>query len=282
MNVERGFRRLTAVASALILLAGLGAVAFDWFSSMSSWRDATAKPPEPPVSYVVGGNFISLPEGFSEKQVAAALTELEETFQLSRADDGESEPTATSSKPPVSYLYLPGALPGREEPPPGYVLDKSPTPPPPPPGYSASDIVPVELPSPPSSGQPAVSTLRIASEAKPDVVRAIRQKYPGAYKNYSDSDLAKAVAQRYPQLGRGHLWTRKTLLEDEARGVLPPPVVEAVAKLRQKDLLPYGNKPDPRIHLTLIAATIGAAAVPWILFFVIRWIARGFGGRGEH
>ena len=97
----------------------------------------------------------------------------------------------------------------------------------------------------------------------------------------SDSDLAEAVAKKYPRLGQGRLWSRKTLLEDEARGVLAPKVVEAVAKLRQKDLLPYGDKPDPRVNLMLLAATLGAAAVPWILFFVIRWIVRGFGERVE-
>jgi hypothetical protein len=263
MNVEKGFRRLTAVASALILLAGLGAVVFDWVSSMSSWRAATAKPPGPPVAFVVGGTFNEFPEGSSEKEIAAALTHAEETFQLTSRADDKGDRTEASSKPPVSYLYLPGALPGVGDAPPGYVLVKP-----------AISPQPWEEHDSSGSGAPP--------EVKPGVVRSIRERYPGIYDHMSDSDLAKAVAKKYPRLGQGRLWSRKTLLQDEARGALPPKVIEAVAKLRQKDLLPYGDKPDPRINLILLAATLGAAAVPWILFFVIRWIVRGFGSRGEH
>lgn len=35
--------------------------------------------------------------------------------------------------------------------------------------------------------------------------------------------------------------------------------------------------PDPLLLPKLIGLAAGAAAVPWIVFFVFRWIIRGFG-----
>lgn len=263
MNAERGFRRLAAVGSLLILILGSAAVAFSWMSERTSWRVATTNPPGAPVGYVVGGGFFRFPDGFSEAEIAQGFTHLEETLQLEPKSGDAFREQLRAQHSVVGYVYLPGALPGALDPPPGYVLDKI--------LPSSGELLLAPDTLTPSPGIPL--------QAKPEVVRAIRKKYPGVYAETSDADLAKAVAKTYPQLGRGRLWSRKALLEDEARQVLPPAVREAIAKLRTNDLLPYGqSRPAFGGHLLFLVGVIGAATLPWILFFVVRWIVRGFGG----
>lgn len=72
------------------------------------------------------------------------------------------------------------------------------------------------------------------------------------------------------------LYSRKAILQAEANGTLTPEVQTALAALRAHYQFP-GPVSRPFTRWSPIAAlTLGAAVAPWIIFFTIRWIVRGF------
>lgn len=72
------------------------------------------------------------------------------------------------------------------------------------------------------------------------------------------------------------LYTQKVILQAEAQGTLSPEVETIVAKLRSSGSFPSPIS-EPFARWSPFAVfTLGATLAPWIFFFLIRWIVRGF------
>jgi hypothetical protein len=200
LNLERGFRRITAIVSLAIFVPGVLYALSWWGGDKRAWDDALKQPDTKSlVVSVVGNDTFEFSKGTPETEIPK---EIERDLALGVSGEAFSSSKGTI---PVSFVYQP-AIPG--------------------------DPRPVD---------------------------------------------------RFPVYRPGHLYTVREILEMENAGTLPAPIKETIGKLRSNtpSRLPWINKPVVFGVYGLAGAlglAAGLATVPWILFFLLRWIFRGFGG----
>lgn len=121
------------------------------------------------------------------------------------------------------------------------------------------------------------------SEVHSQVVLAEpKRKKSDASKDPIDLDAPDIVSFVYiPASGStpSVLYSRKALLHTEARGGLTAELKAALETLRHQHMFPGPvTRPFSGYVWNSLLVAVGAGAVPWGVFFLIRWIVQGFRG----
>lgn len=293
LNLERGFQRITCVISVFLFITCALATFFEWQTARSLW-DGAGEPQEPQPDYPlkvyeVGSGIIHrflvgektprmrisdlgapvhrLPAGATAPEIKEALDKAKEAKQPTQGTEAEaSRRTVKGLESPRTVEDVLGPRKKRIE----DILDpEKPT---------IDDI----LGPPPQASQQTAKTLESFSD---DELRAsardVERRQPASGLE-DDMDL-RGVGDRVTYVYQpasattlSILYSRKAILQAEANGTLPPEVQAALSALRAHYQFPWPvSKPFTRWG-PFAALTIGAALGPWIIFFTIRWIARGF------
>lgn len=228
VNLERGFRRITAILSLAIFIPGVLFALTWWFGERRAWTDALKQPDtESLVVRVVGkGDYV-----FGKRTTETEIVKGIEKLLVASTAGGE-----TSRKGYTVVEILGHATTEKDDPSKLTPADEP---------YDPSKFVPVDEPYAP----PVSYVYRPTTPDRP-----------------------------------GHLYSVKELLEGRASGTLPEDVKETIDKLgaEKPSRLPWESwttKPVvfgvPGLAGALGLAT-GLAAVPWAVFFLLRWVFRGF------
>jgi hypothetical protein len=230
MNVERGFFRLTAVVSALILLAGLGLAFFEWKNNREAWATALAPSDAELVKVFVSGLGmpVTFPASTPRSEMMNGLPVLEQTgFRLL----GQS----AKKTYPGSYDDIGDEDLGRKI------------------AAKGSEAIAALMPS-------------YGYDAASEKGRWIDYIYIGQRGN--------KPARLYSREEILRTWDE--LAADTPHGI-PGDVDGDAFMLSIAHRLP-DDVPSPpgRVLAKGLGLAVGAAAVPWVLFFILRWIVRGF------
>lgn len=248
MNLERGFRRITWVVS--LSLLGLGAffVVPGWWSALDRWnRAGEPYPPGAPATHVLGFGLVEFPEGFNEAQVKKALDESAEKLERVRSRFREVE---------LYNFYIQMAERDQLE-----DLTEWPRSPLPKAWTKWEALVDLDRKALVRISKPGTK-----DEAWPIAERLISKEVSHIYQPSS------IVSGPTPSV----LYSRKALLQAEAKGKLAPDVQAALSGLRKSQQFPSPIKTPFAEWAPLGLIAISVAAAPWGVFFVLRWILRGF------
>jgi len=249
LNLERGFRRITAIVSLAILFPGILYALTWWFGERRAWTDALKQPDTESVVVCVAdvGEFTFGKQAAEteirksiEDHLKLPIVQLEDATSSTRSDAKVS----TASKKSISLEEI--AARARAGSPPHAKYETGDIPPSPP-GYEEVTL--------PKTWGASTSTLPVSYVYRP-----------------TTTDRP------------GHLYSVKELLEGHHSGTLPEDVKQTIASLgaEKPSRLPWNSwitKPVVFGVFGLAGAlglAAGLAAVPWAVFFLLRWVFRGF------
>lgn len=251
MNAARGFWRVTLVVSVGVLIVGLVFVGTLWQSAAAKWRAAERVESPRPIVYIADVGIATFPTTFREEQIrgmlessSASITTLRARVLALRAYRAQFPEYGDLTDEKLAAALL------KKDPQAWSVLARSPT------------ALPVDW----------------ELQTFPTIRDGRRSGVDAAFLSVAGGLVTHAYLPGLASGGPWMLYTRRAALRAEASGILSDEGRQALTELRRHTEFPPSpaDSDSPLEWWPFLAAVFGAAVAPWGLFYILRWVGRGF------